>query len=296
MFRSQNPAGRNDVFGPSQTWGATHAMTDLEANRAAEKAAARTHGGKSTGAANSMTVQGTINKTALLLAMCVTTAVVAWELTMPQMNASGEMVSRVSPMLLLLAGAIGGLVIALVTIFKPRWAPVTAPLYALTEGFFVGAVSGLYAVRMANPAGEGFDPDGSIVLQAALGTFGVFASMLILYTTRIIKPTQKLKSGVVVATGGVMLLYATAWILSFFGIAMPFLSEPNPIGIVISLVIIGIAALNFVLDFDYIEQGVANRAPKWAEWFGGFTLLVTLIWLYIEMLRLIWMVRSLMEE
>jgi len=298
MFRTNNPAARNDVFGASQTWDAAHlGQAGLSGRAAAGQAPASAPDAPTRAAGRkTMTLQGTVNKTALLLAMCVTTAVVAWELTIPEANAAGEMVSAVSPMLVTFGGMLSGLVIALVAIFKPRTAPVTAPLYALAEGFFVGGISSFYAMRMASPDGTGFDPDGSIVIQAALGTFSVLAAMLLLYTTRIIKPTQKLRAGVVAATGGVMLLYLGSLALSLFGVSMPFLHEPNPIGIGISLLIIGVAAFNLIFDFDYIEQGVRNGAPTWAEWFGGFTLLVTLIWLYIEMLRLIWMIRSLMEE
>lgn len=225
---------------------------------------------------NQMTVSGTVNKTGALLLLLIVSASITWN-----MIATGT----VTPMVCTLGGLIGGLLIAVVTCFKKTWAPVTAPLYAIVEGLFVGGVSIVYAT-MFGP--QGISGTGSsIVTQAVLLTFGVLFSMLAAYRFGIIKATAKFRAGVIAATGGIMLCYLIAIVLGFFGINVPHLHEATPLGIGISVAIIIIAALNLILDFDLIETGANQGAPKYMEWFGAFALIVTLIWLYIEILRLL---------
>jgi uncharacterized YccA/Bax inhibitor family protein len=212
-----------------------------------------------------MTVQGVVNKTALLLALVVVAAYWAW--TMAPERLAGP---------LLIGGVIVGLVLALVTVFRPRSAPVTAPLYAVVEGVVLGLISERYEASFPG-----------IAVTAVALTFATMAAMLLAYTTRLIRVTQRFRAMVVTATLGVLLTYVVSLVLNLFGIRFGLLSDPSPIGILISLVIVGIAALNLVLDFDFIARGAANGAPKPVEWYGAFSLLVTLVWLYLELLRLL---------
>lgn len=218
-----------------------------------------------------MTLNGTVNKTGVLLLLTVLTAAFAWS---QALTPAGELAPGFG--LYVWGGAIGGLVIALVTIFKKQWAPVTAPLYALVEGFFLGAISAMYNQRF-----EG------IVMQAVMLTFGTLFALLFAYRTGLIKATENFKLGVVAATGGIFLVYMATIVLRFFGINMPMIHDNGIVGIGFSLFVIVIAALNLVLDFDFIETGVEQGAPKYMEWYGAFGLIVTLIWLYIEFLRLL---------
>jgi uncharacterized YccA/Bax inhibitor family protein len=177
---------------------------------------------------------------------------------------------------LVLGGVVGGLVFAIATVMKKTWAPVTAPLYALVEGFFLGSISAVYELRF----------DG-IVFQAVLLTFGTLFALLMAYRSGLIKATENFKLGVVAATGGIALVYLASIVLGFFGINIPLIHESGIVGIGFSLFVIVIAALNLVLDFDFIENGVEQGAPKYMEWYGAFGLMVTLVWLYIEFLRLL---------
>jgi uncharacterized YccA/Bax inhibitor family protein len=170
----------------------------------------------------------------------------------------------------------GALGVALLTIFKPNLARFTAPVYALLEGAFLGAISAAY-----NAAFDG------IVLQAIGLTIGVFAVMLFLFATRIIAVTDKLRMGIVAATGAVLLMYLVNMVLSLFNSSVPFLHNSSLVGIAISLVIVAVAAFNLLLDFDFVERGVAAGAPKQTEWYAAFGLLVTIVWLYLEVLRLL---------
>ena len=217
-----------------------------------------------------MTLNGTVNKTGLLLLLGVITAAFAWN----QIQFTPE--GPVGAMPYLLGGAIGGLVFALATVFKKEWAPVTAPLYALAEGFFLGAISAIYNARF-----EG------IVLQAVLLTFGTLFALLFAYRSGLIRATENFKLGVVAATGGIALVYLATIVLGFFHIDIPMIHESGIVGIGFSLFVVVIAALNLVLDFDFIETGVEHRAPKYMEWYGAFGLMVTLVWLYVEFLRLL---------
>lgn len=220
--------------------------------------------------ADAMTLNGTIAKTGFLLFLTVLTAAFAWS---QSVTAAGP--TAAAPFYLW-GGVIGGLILALVTIFKKEWSPVTAPIYALLEGFFLGAISGIYAHFYQG-----------IVIQAVMLTFGTLFAMLFAYRTGIIKVTDKFRAGVVAATGGIALIYLATLALGFFGINIPYIHDSGLIGIGFSLFVVVIAAMNLVLDFDLIDTGVDAGAPKYMEWFGGFALLVTLIWLYVEFLRLL---------
>jgi uncharacterized YccA/Bax inhibitor family protein len=173
-------------------------------------------------------------------------------------------------------GAIGGLIVAMVTIFKKEWSPVTAPLYAVLEGLLLGGVSAMFELRFPG-----------IAIEAVALTFGTCFCLLLAYRSGLIRVTQKFTAGLVAATGAIMLVYFATMIVGFFGVQVPYIYGSGPIGIGFSLVVVGIAALNLVLDFNFIEQGAANGAPKYMEWFGAFGLMVTLVWLYLEMLRLL---------
>jgi uncharacterized YccA/Bax inhibitor family protein len=226
------------------------------------------------GSANAMTLNGTVNKTGILLLLTVLTSAYAWSQTMVQ-TPEGMQVAP-GAMIYMIGGAIGGFVLALVTAFKKEWSPVTAPLYALVEGFFLGSISAIYNARF-----EG------IVLQAVMLTFGTLFALLFAYRTGLIKATENFKLGVVAATGGIALIYLATIVLGLFGINIPYIHESGLIGIGFSLFVIVIAALNLVLDFDFIESGVEAGAPKYMEWYGAFGLMVTLVWLYVEFLRLL---------
>jgi uncharacterized YccA/Bax inhibitor family protein len=223
------------------------------------------------GGGQTMSLNGTVNKTGFLLLLSVLTAAFAWSQTF---TPDGEVAP--GAMIYLLGGGIGGFVLALVTAFKKEWSPVTAPMYAIVEGFFLGAVSAMYNAKF-----EG------IVLQAVMLTFGIMFSLLFAYRTGMIKATENFKLGVTAATGGIFLIYLATMALGFFGIKIPYIHESGIIGIGFSLFVVVIASLNLVLDFDFIETGVEAGAPKYMEWYGAFGLMVTLVWLYLELLRLL---------
>lgn len=217
---------------------------------------------------NAMTLSGTLNKFGFLFLMLMGTAFYSWK----EVAENGANV-----MTMVAGGAIGGFVIALVLMFKREWSPYLAPLYALLEGLFIGAISAMF-----NLAYDG------IVLQAVGLTFGVGISMYFLYTLRIIRATEKFRAVVMTATMGIAVFYLIVWVMSMFGYNnMSFIHEGSTFGIVFSLVVVVIAALNLILDFDMIEQGAANGAPKYMEWYGAFGLMVTFVWLYLEILRLL---------
>jgi uncharacterized YccA/Bax inhibitor family protein len=221
-----------------------------------------------------MTLGGTVNKTAILLALVLITAIYTW----------GRFYSTQDPasvMPLVLIGAIGGLVVCLVTVFKKEWSGVTAPVYALLEGFVVGGVSAMFEVRYPG-----------IVIQAVGLTFGTLFALLMAYKSGLIKATENFKLGVVAATGGIALLYLVNIVMSLFGKPIGFIHDSGMFGILFSGFVVVIAALNLVLDFDFIEAGAENGAPKYMEWYGAFGLTVTLIWLYLEILRLLAKLRS----
>ena len=218
-----------------------------------------------------MTINGTVNKTGILLLLTVLTAAFAWSQTI---GADGQIAP--GAMIYAIGGAIGGLILALVTVFKKEWSPVTAPMYALVEGFFLGAISAVFEARFPG-----------IVFQAVLLTFGTLFALLVAYRSGLIKVTENFKLGVVAATGGIALLYLASFVLGFFNINVPVIHEASGWGIAFSLFVVVVAALNLVLDFDFIENGAAARAPKYMEWYAAFGLMVTLVWLYVEFLRLL---------
>lgn len=224
-------------------------------------------------ASGSMTVYGTAAKTALMLLLCFLSAGLSWYAFLVQNTA----VLNIS----LYGGMFGGLVLALVTIFKPTAAPMTAPLYSIAQGLFLGAIS---AALNAAYAG--------IALQAVCLTFGVLGAMLFLYLTKIVQVTEHFRTGLMAATGGIALVYLASIVLSLFGIHVPFIVGNGLFGILFSIFVVCIAALNLVLDFDFIEKSARSNVPKVMEWYSAFALMVTLIWLYMEVLRLLSKFRS----
>ncbi|ROU07113.1 Bax inhibitor-1/YccA family protein [Lysobacter enzymogenes] len=224
-----------------------------------------------TGNGQAMTLNGTVNKTGFLLLLTVLTAAFAW--SQIEIGPRGQ-VSGAG--LYLWGGLIGGLIMSLVTTFKKEWSPVTAPMYALLEGFFLGAISSIFEARFPG-----------IVIQAVMLTFGTLFALLAAYRTGLIKATENFKLGVVAATGGIALVYLASIVLRLFNIEIPYIHQSGIIGIGFSLFVVVIAALNLVLDFDFIENGVEQGAPKYMEWYGAFGLMVTLVWLYVEFLRLL---------
>ena len=227
-----------------------------------------------------MTLMGTVHKTAALLILLVLTASYTWSLVMG-VNDEGQLVAAPGIFGYMIGGAIGGLIFALITCFKPTWAPITAPLYAAAEGLFIGAISAFAESRFPG-----------IVLQAVGLTFGTLFALLGAYRSGLIKATENFKLGVCAATGGICLIYLATFILGMFGVHIPFIHGSGLFGIGFSAFVVVIAALNLVLDFDFIENGADHGAPKYMEWVGAFGLMVTLVWLYIEILHLLMKLRS----
>jgi uncharacterized YccA/Bax inhibitor family protein len=225
--------------------------------------------------ADSMTMQGVVMKTGILLLLVLLSAAWTWH----HFFLSGGNVAAVSNWLLI--GAIGGFVVALITVFKPIWANITAPIYAVLEGLFMGGVSAL--MEQSFPG---------IVMQAILLTAGTLFAMLALYRSGWIAVTDNFKLGIAAATGGIAIAYLISFVLSFFNIQVPLIYGNGMVGIGFSIFVVIIAALNLILDFDFIEKGARSGAPKYMEWYGSFALMVTLLWLYIEILRLLSKIRS----
>jgi len=215
-----------------------------------------------------MTIKGTVDKTAIGLFLLIFSGYYSFA---PGMT------------YLIPVGVFGGLIVGIITIFKKEWSPITVPIYAILEGLAMGSIS-----YMFNQAYEG------IVMQAIGLTLGILASLLLAYRSGMIKATENFKLGVVAATGGIFLVYMASFVMSFFGASISVLDPTNSslMSIGFSLFIIVIASLNLVLDFDFIEEGAKKGAPKYMEWYGAFGLLVTLIWLYLEILKLLSKLRS----
>lgn len=249
MYKSSNPALNQNVF----------------INSAREGLSAET-----------MTIQGTVNKTAFLLVLVFLSAMYSWSKTAVLIEAGGAF-----PMLYFWIAMIGAFVFSLITIFNKKIAKYTASIYAVLEGVVLGLISMMFETRYPG-----------IAIQAIMGTFGVFFMMIFLYKSKIIKPTENFKLGVVSATGGIFFMYLISFILSFFGINLGFINGNGIFSIIFSLVVVVIASLNLVMDFDFIEKGEELKAPKYMEWYSAFGLLVTLVWLYIEILRLLSKIRS----
>lgn len=212
--------------------------------------------------ANAMTIQGTVNKTGLALLLLMASATLTWN----SPEASG----------LIWVGALGGFIVALITIFNKTAAPYTVPVYAVLEGLFLGGISRIF---------ESMYP--GIVQQAVFLTFGTLGALLLAYRSGLIKATENFKLGVTAATGGIAFVYLVSIVMGFFGIHFSMIHSSGPMGILFSAFVVVIAALNLVMDFDFIEEGAENGAPKYMEWYAAFGLLVTLIWLYLEILRLL---------
>jgi uncharacterized YccA/Bax inhibitor family protein len=219
------------------------------------------------GVTNPMTLQGTVNKTALLLMILLVPAAYTWNATLANPASSTGYIGM---------GAIVGFILCLVTVFKMEWSPITAPLYAAAEGVFLGALSARYNMLY----------DG-IVLQAVMLTCGTLFGLLAAYSMRIIKATENFKLGIVAATGGIALVYLATIVLGMFNVQIPYIHGSGAIGIGFSAVVVIVAALNLVMDFDFIEEGCVQGAPKYMEWYAAFGLLVTLVWLYVALLRLL---------
>lgn len=236
MIRSGNPALRSNSF--------TKSRRGVDSDRA-------------------MTLEGTVNKSFIMLGLLVFSFSWAW-------NHPQQFLPLVFPAVLI------GFIVAMVTIFKQEWSRFTAPLYALVEGVVLGGLSLIFERQYPG-----------IVVQAVGLTFGILFSLLMAYKSKLIKVTQNFRLGVVAATGGIFLLYFVNIIMGFFGAQMSFIHGSGLLGIGFSLFVIVIASLNLVLDFDFIEKGAESNAPKYMEWYGAFGLMVTLIWLYLEILRLL---------
>jgi uncharacterized YccA/Bax inhibitor family protein len=221
-----------------------------------------------------MTIQGTVNKTLLMLIFVLVPASWVWNI----FHTSGNP-QAIMPWLF--GGTVGGFIVALITIFKKQWSPITAPLYSVLEGLALGGISAFFEAQFPG-----------IVIQAVALTFGTLFCLLLAYKSGIIRASENFKLGVVAATGGIALIYVATLILGFFGISMPYIHESGIIGIGFSVFVVIIAALNLVLDFDFIENGTQSGAPKFMEWYAAFGLMVTLIWLYLEILRLLSKLRS----
>ena len=215
---------------------------------------------------DTMTIGGAVNKSVLGLVILMVTASYTWNL--------GVGDPRIA--VFTTVGLLGGFVVALVTAFRQTWAPYTTPAYAALEGLALGGISIGFETRYPG-----------LVSQAVFLTFGTLAALLVAYRSGLIRPTENVKLGIVAATGGIALVYLVGFVMSLFGASIPLIHGSGTIGIAFSIVVVCVAALNLVLDFDFIEQGAERGAPKYMEWYAAFGLLVTLVWLYLEMLRLL---------
>lgn len=241
-----------------------------------------------------MTLEGTATKTMILLGIVVLVAAVTWSQTYAALETAEVSVHEIEGYTrsisqlpgaswgYLMGGMLGGLIVALITIFSPRMSPITAPIYAAFEGLFLGVFSAMFEYMYPG-----------IIPQAVTITFGTLFTLLVVYRLRLIRATENFKLGVMAATGGICLVYLISFIMSFFGGGgLSMIHSTGMFGIGFSLFVVVIAALNLVMDFDFIESGVEQGAPKYMEWYAGFGLLVTLIWLYIEIVRLLAKLRS----
>jgi uncharacterized YccA/Bax inhibitor family protein len=220
---------------------------------------------------NAMTVRGALQKFGLMLVLLLGSAFFSWK----QFAEGGAVTGMIY------GGLIGGFIVAMIIIFKQQWSPYLAPLYALLEGLFLGAISAMYNDIYAAKA-------PNLVINAVGLTFGVAIAMYLLYSFKVIQATQKFKAIIFTATAGIAIFYLIVMVLRMLGFAeMPFLHEGTTFGIIFSLVVVAIAALNLILDFDMIEKGAEMGAPKYMEWYGAFGLMVTIVWLYLEILRLL---------
>lgn len=273
------------------------ALGDSAMNRIRSQADAALAGGGTTTArmpgeatqqrSDVMTVSGSALKCLMLLGLVLVTASITWGMMMDTLTNPGAGGGGLAQ-ILMIGGAIAGFIVALIAIFVPKSSPITAPIYAALQGLFLGGISAVFEDRFSanQPALSG------IVFQAVLLTMSIAGTMFALYGLRIIKVTEKLRAGIMIATFGVAVMYLISFVLMLFGMPVNFLHSSSPLSIGISGVIIVIAAFNLLLDFDFIERGSQEGMPKWAEWYAAFGLMVTLIWLYLEVLRLLAKLRS----
>lgn len=231
---------------------------------------------------DTMRLGGTLSAAGVLLGFLVVAGYFGWQsvATTTRLTDAGTVTEATMPGWLILA-VLGGFGVAILTMFKPKLARFTAPVYAVIEGLVLGAISHFYEAQYSG-----------IVLQAVGLTVGVFVMMLVLYATGTVRVTDKLRKGVVAATGAVAMVYLVTLGLRIFGADVPFIHDSGPVGILFSLAVVGIASFNLLLDFDFIERGVKLQAPRYMEWYGAFGLLVSLVWLYLELLRLLSKLRS----
>lgn len=291
MFRTSNPAFNNDAYKPAQTWddlgGSQQSFGTNDSLKAARQAvrAARP---------NTMTINGTVTKSALLIGTCMVVASAVWGMSDIGTNEAGEIVANGGVIMTgLLGGMVGGLLLFLVTMFKPQISTFTALPYAACEGAFVGGISAYYATRYAS-AGDGgmFSPNTGLILNAGLLTFGIFGGLLAAYAMKLVRPNKLFYNITIVGTLGVCLygLIAMGAGLIFDSYELASVYDPSNGGMIsigFSLLLVGLASANLVLDFDQVNVAVKNQAPRYMEWFSGMALLVTLVWLYIEVLRLL---------
>jgi len=234
------------------------------------------------GIGGAMTLQGAVNKTFVLLFLLLISASWVWSKIMPSTtpmfdgvgSSSGPVSQTFAPIMMM--GAILGFITAIVTAFKKEWSPVTAPIYAICEGLFIGGISAIFELNYPG-----------IVIQAVALTFGTLFCLLTAYKSGMIKVTENFKLGLFAATGAICLVYLVNFIMGFFHSSIPLIQSSGPFGIAFSVVVVGIAALNLVMDFDFIENGSSMGLPKYMEWYAAFGLIVTLVWLYVEILRLL---------
>ena len=220
------------------------------------------------GYGESMTISGTVNKAGILMLLVALTAIWTWNRFYTAGPASVGGYSMI--------GAFGGFVFAMVTVFKKEWSPITAPIYALLEGLFLGSLSAVLEMRFPG-----------IAMEAVALTFGTCFCLLLAYRAGLVRATQRFTLGVVAATGGIALVYFLSMILGLFHVRVPGIFGSGPVGILFSVAVVIVAALNLILDFSFIEEGAYRGAPKYMEWYGAFGLMVTLIWLYLEIIRLL---------
>ena len=242
--------------------------TDMKTSNPAFAGNTFTVNGVGVGYGPTMTIAGTVNKAGILMLCVMATAAWSWNqyLTNGPAAVGG----------LTMVGAFGGFIAAMVTIFKKEWSPVTAPIYALLEGLFLGALSAMLEMRFRG-----------IAIESVALTFGTCFCLLLAYRSGLIRATEKFTLGIVAATGGIALVYVASMVLGLFHVQIPGIFGSGPVGILFSLGVVVIAALNLILDFSFIEEGARRGAPKYMEWYGAFGLMVTLVWLYLEIIRLL---------
>lgn len=305
MFRSGNPTLNNPAFQSAQSW------TDLEA-QGRFSPETRAAAGAKAGKVPYFTIQGAVNKTALAIAICVVAAITTWNLCI------GDGTNHTLGWGLTIGGALIGMILGFIIAFFPRSAPFLTVLYAVAEGLFVGGISAVYALWagnrqggaefetsslsetgglvLAQSGGQALQPNTELVINAVLLTFGIAGGLLAAYTFRLIRPNRMFYNITLVGTLGVALYGLVAIIASMFGsYSLASVYDPNNGGLIaigFSLLVVGLASMNLVLDFDMISNAARNRAPKYMEWYGAFGVLVTLVWLYISLLRLLAQLQS----